>query len=247
MTVSLSSALQMHNNHSITTRLLNADISKPEPSAHSAHHGVFSTDRESLINHTKESLLRHLNGGPTHPRYPVDSKRLNKILPTYSDATLNRIINAPQETSAHVLGVIRQTTSNDENINDWISVEPVINAAGGWAEDAVLAIPTYKHIASYAGPQTSRRIIQARALISVSIHLFTHRGGELHFRLTRDSNGNRVRHIADEKLTTLILTHNDPIAVALIITTRNLTDSDQITAIYDTMSNTQNAISDGTL
>lgn len=56
-----------------------------------------------------------------------------------------------------------------------------------------------------------------------------------------------MQYIADQGISDLLTTHEDPAAIADIIIARDLSDPDQITALYDTMNQTATAISDGAL
>jgi hypothetical protein len=56
-----------------------------------------------------------------------------------------------------------------------------------------------------------------------------------------------VEYIEDDKLRDLLTTHENPTAIADIITQRDILDADQIIILLDTMDDTANAINDGIL
>lgn len=200
-------------------------------------------------------LLAHLNlGEPKNQTEAVnreqDYQKLLTALPRYSDETLHRLISTPRElgwTAAGELGVMLRGFPSEAHVNDWFTLRPVFSPSRNIdrIEHLIDSLNEYRNLT----PQTNgsypiERTGQAQAVSRVTQHFITAGDG---FNEDINRNGNLIQTIADEGLSDLLTTHEDPAAIADIIIDRNLTDPEQITALYETMTTTENAISEGTL
>lgn len=207
------------------------------------------TYRMSLESQAANHLTGNARINPESTVYRLDMARFSHLLPKYSTATLHRIIGSAPESSLNILAIIRSHSPDDEQLNDWISVERIHSEVGGLPTGVVKGIPQYKHIEKHDGANPQRREAQAKALVRVIMHFTVGTGYLFSSQVTGTmfDSKDKVKLISNENLSDLITTHDDPAAVADIITTRNLIDPESILSVLNTAGKTAHAITDGVL
>jgi hypothetical protein len=208
------------------------------------------TDREQLERATAEALA-NLNYGP--PTRLVDAadrahnyKRVLAVLHPYSDETLHRFTaTATTNIGADLNDFLINTEADEEYVNDWITIEPTA------LQEVIDSIPIIQGFQQYKnltpqqdGHYPPRRTEEVLAITRATAHLLDLGYGIEYGVNAREFN---MHYIEDVKLRSLLTTHENPGAVADLITERDMTDADQITALLDTMNTTTNAIQEGVL
>ena len=207
------------------------------------------TYRMSLETQAAQHLLSNAKTNPDSMQYRLDTARLSHLLPKYSTSTLHRIIESTPESALTILTIIRRYQPNDEQLNDWISVAHINRMVGGLPPEVMLGIPQYKHIEKHDGSNPGRREEQVKALVSVTMYFAADYEDYRYSQLagTELWSTSKIQFISNAKLSDLITTHENPSAVASIITTRDILDPDQITAILRVMKKTAASINNGVL
>lgn len=172
-------------------------------------------------------------------------QRLIKILPRYSDNTLRRLIAAAPELDSGLRYLLFVTNPDEEYINDWVTIEPVVLEEVMDSEPVIRGLHRYEKLAPQGDDNcSSRRIDQVRAIARVTARFL-----DIIHGIETDVNdeGFNIHYIRNVELRVLITTHENPGAVADLIIQRNITDADQIRSLLSTMNATSSAIHDGTL
>lgn len=167
------------------------------------------------------------------------------VLPRYSDATLHRLMAAASTLETNLRQLLLMERVHEHHLNDWVTVELSSLTEVMDTDPVIRGLRRYEHLAPQKdGNYPVRRIEQVSALTRVTARLLD-LGHGIEYDVADD--GFNIHYIADPKLRTLVTTYKDPSAVADLITQRDMTDADQITALLETMSATTNAIRDGVL
>lgn len=209
-----------------------------------------ATNREQLERSTAEALVRMDFGPPTTETEAINrAHNYQKIIPVltaYSDETLHRFAaTATTEIGWSLNDFLCGAQPDEERVNDWIIIEPTA------IENDIDSVPLMQGLQQYEnltpqkdGHYPPRRIKEVIAITRVTAHL-----GETSKGVFNGFNdeGVAMEYIEDEKLRDLLTTHEDPTAIADIITQRGITDTDQIITLLDTMNTTAHAINDGAL
>jgi hypothetical protein len=167
------------------------------------------------------------------------------VLPRYSDATLHRLIAAAPVLETNLRQLLLMERVHEDYLNDWVTVELTALTEVRDTDPITMGLRRYENLAPQRdGAYPARRIEQVSALTRVTTHLI-----DLGYGIEHGVNdeGFNIHYIEDTKLRELLTTHKDPAAVAYLITERDIFDTDQITALLDTMSTTTNAIRNGVL
>lgn len=198
--------------------------------------------RKQLEDEAVEGLLRCARSAPA--RKDEFRASCHYMVLEYHTETLRRIIGTTATEQGFKLLVLIQGGSEDRFINDWIAVSQLSHQNMSNAKTVVDALPYYKGLAAqHHGQYPQRRTAQVEAIFRVTEHLYT--GSSV--KIQNDSDGNRIAILTDEKLSSLIINHPSPEAVADLIITRNITDHDQIVSILGDMDSTAPAITEGIL
>ena len=156
-----------------------------------------------------------------------DYQLLIRVLPKYSDATLHRIMeSATTDIGWELDTLLGNSQPSEEYVNDWIVIRSaqVDNTVNH--EHIITGLEAYEHLAQQDnGHYPEERAAAITAILRVSAHLGT-TGEGLEFGVTQ---------------------HENPSAVADIIISRNVTDSEQIIQLLETMDQTAHPISNGVL
>lgn len=167
------------------------------------------------------------------------------VLPRYSSATLHRLIDAAPVLETHLRHLLLMERVHEEYLNDWVTVELTTLTEIMDTDPVIRGLRRYENLSPQrAGSYPARRIEQVSALTQVTAHLIDLGHG---IEYDVDDEGFNIQYIEDPKLQTLVTTHKDPSTVAELITQRSIFDTDQITALLDTMNTTATAIRDGVL
>lgn len=208
------------------------------------------TDREQLERATAAALANLDYDLPTTEVEALDraynGERLLAVLHSYSDETLHRFAaTAKTFIGADLNDFLLGAEADEEYVNDWITAEPTAYLADIDSVPIIQGLPQYKNLTpQHDGHYPDRRVEEVVAITRVTAHLF-----DLSYGIEYGVNDQELNmhYIEDEKLRDLLTTHENPAAVADLITARDLMDADQITALLDTMNTTASAISDGVI
>jgi hypothetical protein len=254
--------MSQNRNHLVPTTIVNKNgvrttvHKKPatEPTAStklpSATLPTTITDREQLERATAETLANLDYGPPTTELEALDRahnyQRLLAVLHPYSDETLHRFAaTATTDIGADLNDFLVGAEADEEYVNDWITIEPTVLQEGGDSVPILVGLKKYENLTPQKnGHYPLRRIEEVLAITRVTIHLEDLGHG---FYNGFNDEGLSVEYIEDDKLRDLLTTHENPTAIADIITQRDITDADQIIMLLDTMDATANAINDGAL
>lgn len=208
------------------------------------------TDRQQL-EHTTATALANLNYGPPTTEDQAEDRaynaqRLLAVLHPYSDETLHRFAaTAKIFIGADLNDFLLGAEADEEYVNDWITVEPTAYLADIDSVPIIQGFTQYRHLTpQHDGHYPDRRVEEALAINRVTAHLLDLGHGIEYGVNDKELN---MQYIEDEKLRDLLTTHENPAAVADLITQRSITDPDQITALLDTMNTTASAIQEGVL
>lgn len=197
--------------------------------------------REQLERDTAESLATQ-----TGTFLAKTYEKLLAAIPDYSDATLHRFAAAATTDLGWNLNeFICNARPSEAYVNDWITTRPTAIKENIDTLHIIQGLCEYKHLEPQQhGHYPQRRIEQITALIRVSAHL-GNTGHGIAFGVNKDQG--LMLHIEDEKLSDLLTTHENPSAIADLIVTRNITNAEQLTALYKESANTAKAINKGVL
>lgn len=209
-----------------------------------------STDHEQLEHEAAAALSKKSIANASSEK----SKRYGEynqhvlatvILPRYGSATLHRLIAAAPLLDESALQFLLIERVNDDHINDWITVELSALTEVMDTDPVVRGLHDYKNLAPQQdGNYPPRRVEQVSAITRATAHLLDFGRG---ITYDVDEEGFNTQHIEDPRLRDLLTTHGNPKAVADVITQRGVTDTDQITALIDSMNSTAQAVRDGAL
>lgn len=205
-----------------------------------------SASRSQLERDIAHALVSSM--GPDHP----DNDDLGRhealqnclaFLPSYSDGSLEALREAaPTRIGEELLHLLTVKRRSEQYIMDWLLINPY-SGIGQWVEVhyVVRALPHYETLAPVS--KRAQRNEQARAILRATDYFAAVKHG---IEVIGDGE-ERYALISDEKLRTLLTTYESPSLVAEIIAGRGITDADQIMKLLDEMTESNNAIIEGTL
>jgi hypothetical protein len=172
------------------------------------------------------------------------------IISYYSRATLRRLHQefTPSELNFLADSIITHEETEDF-INDLILLKDQMGddlGAPGRRSLYLRGISHYEHIAPQVdGSYPARRLAQATAVLRITGHL--RREGVKNHGLREEGGAKMFAYIADERIRTMLTTHEDPEALAELIISRGLTTSEDIKAVLLTMTGISPALRTGSL
>lgn len=206
--------------------------------------------REHLERATAEALANLNYGLPTTELEATSRahayQRLLAVLHPYSAETLQRFTaTATTDIGADLNDFLVGAHPDEGLVNDWIILEPTALDEDIDSVPLMQGLTQYKNLTpQHDGHYPPRRAEEVLAITRVTAHLAE--SGHGVFDGFNDE-GLSMQYIEDEKLRDLLTTHEDPTAIADLITQRGVTDADQIIILLDTMNTTANAINNGAL
>lgn len=198
--------------------------------------------RAQLEQEVAEALVK--------PSSYTDTELVNsyrKALQGYSDNTLHRINSvAPAlDAGAFVTHLLLLEHPDDAHLNDWVTIKSITLSESMDPQTFIRGLIQYENLTPQQNDHyPPRRTEEVLAISRVTAHFCTRGDGNVYGRNDEYDN---IEYIGDAKLRALLTTHEDPAAIADIITQRGITDTDQITTLLDTMDHTAKAITNGAL
>jgi hypothetical protein len=206
--------------------------------------------REQLERDTAEALANLDYGPPTTEMEALDRahnyQRIIAVLHPYSDETLHRFTaTATTDIGWSLNDFLCGAQPDEERVNDWIIIEPTALDEDIDSVPLMQGFQQYKNLTPQKdGHYPPRRAEEVLAITRVTAHLGESGNGIFH---GFNDEGIAVEYIEDEKLRDLLTTHEDPTAIADLITQRSITDADQIIILLGTMNSTASALHDGVI
>jgi hypothetical protein len=208
------------------------------------------TPRTQLERDTAHALANLDYGPPLTESDALDRAHnyqwLLDCLHPYSDESLTRFAaTALTSSGADLRDLLVKQKSSETHLNDWITIDSIAREDGDAPDPITAGLDYYESLTPYSsGAYPDRRREEILAITNVTIHLISSQHG-ISYGIPKHYHG--IAFIEDAKLRDLITTHKNPNAVADLIIERDITDTEQITALLETMSATTNAIRDGVL
>lgn len=200
--------------------------------------------REQIERDTADALIAAMLKDTEYAELfgKYDQQKLVHKLHAYSTDALLRFASA--EDGQYLFHMLTNQDHDEGYLLDWITLEPYAPLAEMVDLSYVLrALPHYEDLAPRSMPQKRDR--QIIAILRVTGHL-VEKGHGFTVEEHEDEKEKFVL-IKDGELRDLITTHENPGAVADIITRRDITDVEHITALLATMDHGTPAINEGTL
>lgn len=167
------------------------------------------------------------------------------VLPRYSEATLHRLIAVAPVLETNLRQLLLMERVHEDYLNDWVTVELTTLTEVRDTDPVTMGLRRYENLAPQRdGSYPARRIEQVSALTRVTTHLLD-LGHGIEYGV--NDEGFNIYCIEDPKLSNLLTTHENPATIAHLITERDTFDTDQITALLDSMNAIPNALTHGVI